>query len=104
MKILCPPCIVCKKRAEIEVSDEGYHRWAVLGQLAQTAFPNMSDDERELLITGTHPKCWDQIFPEEELECEGCQKAEAFLDDPMTIALGVGSEMLPLFKHKCSNV
>lgn len=26
----------------------------------------MSADERELLLTGTHPKCWKSMFPDED--------------------------------------
>jgi hypothetical protein len=85
----------------VEVTEEGYYRWQK-GQMVQDAFPRMSADQIELLVTGTHPKCWESIFPEEEDDyCEGCEKAEAFLDDPITIAYGLGGEMLPLFKHTC---
>jgi hypothetical protein len=41
-----------------------------MGQLAQNAFPHMSDGEREMLITGTHPECWEKLFPPEEEELE----------------------------------
>jgi hypothetical protein len=73
IQIQCPPCIVCKKRATMEVSEEGLYRWQKLGQLVQDAFPRMSDGEREQLITGTHPECWEVLFPDEpeEEEAEG---------------------------------
>ncbi len=67
--IECPRCIVCGKSATVQVTEEGLHRWN-MGQLAQNAFPHMSDDEREMLITGTHPECWEKLFPPEEEEPE----------------------------------
>jgi hypothetical protein len=36
------------------------------GMLAQRAFPGLSLAEREFLISGCTPACWDSIFPEEE--------------------------------------
>ena len=32
------------------------------GELVQRVWPEMSRDERELLITGTHPACWSAMF------------------------------------------
>jgi hypothetical protein len=36
------------------------------GEYIQRAFPTMSAADREVLITGTHPACWDKLFPEEK--------------------------------------
>ena len=33
------------------------------GAHAQSAFPDMSIELREQIISGTHPKCWDEMFP-----------------------------------------
>ena len=35
------------------------------GMLIQDAFPDMSVDDREFLISGTCPACWEQLFKEE---------------------------------------
>jgi hypothetical protein len=32
------------------------------GEFAQDAFPFLSADEREQIISGTHPKCWAEMF------------------------------------------
>ena len=32
------------------------------GMLIQDAFPYLSADEREMLISGICPKCWDMMF------------------------------------------
>ena len=34
--------------------------------LAQQAFPELPTEIREQLISGTHPKCWDEMFSDEE--------------------------------------
>ena len=36
------------------------------GELIQEALPELSADQRELLISGTCPKCWDELFPPDE--------------------------------------
>jgi hypothetical protein len=33
-----------------------------LGGAIQDAYPEMSIGLREQMITGTHPKCWDEAF------------------------------------------
>lgn len=63
--VTCPPCVFCHTSAEVEVPVDAFHRWQN-GELAQRAFPEMPAENREMLITGTHPKCWDDAFAEEE--------------------------------------
>lgn len=65
MIIETKPCPVCQRTSRMEVDGASYMRW-VGGELIQIAFPSMSIDDRELMITGTHPECWKKIFPEEE--------------------------------------
>jgi len=36
------------------------------GALVQNAFPNLNSDQREFLISGCTPQCWELLFPEEE--------------------------------------
>lgn len=54
------PCVVCGQDTYMEVPMSGYAAWKS-GQYVQEAFPTLSDDEREMLITGTHPDCWDYL-------------------------------------------
>jgi hypothetical protein len=30
--------------------------------LIQDVFPELNADEREFMISGTHPACWDEMF------------------------------------------
>jgi len=59
------PCVVCKQTSKVTVWKTEYHAWFT-GTSAQKAFPNLSIDKRELLISGTHPACWDQLFGKED--------------------------------------
>ena len=58
-------CGVCSTDSIVEVPLEGLLRWQ-RGELIQNALPTLSDDERELLISGTHRQCWDGLFTEDD--------------------------------------
>ena len=58
-------CPFCGKGNFIEVNDADYDDWQD-GELAQVAFPYLSADEREMLISGICPTCWDRMFGGEE--------------------------------------
>jgi hypothetical protein len=57
-------CSHCGKTSKMKLDGEAYDNWRG-GMYVQRAFPGMSSDDRELLVSGTHPKCWDEMFPEE---------------------------------------
>lgn len=63
-------CPFCGHANEIEVNEIDYLDWSDGELLVQDAFPYLSADEREMLISGICPKCWDSMFglPEEEEE------------------------------------
>ena len=54
-------CPFCGHANEVEVNEEDYWDWQD-GALVQDAFPYLSADEREMLISGICPKCWDNTF------------------------------------------
>lgn len=54
-------CPFCGKAHEIEVNEIDYLDWQD-GEHAQNAFPYLSADEREMLISGICPTCWDKMF------------------------------------------
>lgn len=65
MDITCPTCNVCGDRAVLRGVDAlGVFEWQVIGKNIQDALPELTDGDRELLITGTHPQCWDIMFDE----------------------------------------
>lgn len=55
------PCRWCGEAAVVVVLRDHYSRWRA-GELVQVAFPEMPADQRELLVSGTHPKCWDEMW------------------------------------------
>lgn len=62
VEIATQQCMHCHKASSIVVDVDQYAAWTVGGMLTQEAFPDLSDDQRELLISGTHPACWEQMF------------------------------------------
>lgn len=59
--IKTPTCIVCRKPGEIVLTEDQYNRLKS-GAAIQEALPELTADERELLISGIHPNCWDEMF------------------------------------------
>lgn len=55
------PCSECKKVSTLTVSKAGYEAWKG-GALIQNALSDLTPDERELLVTGTHPQCWGELL------------------------------------------
>lgn len=62
-------CPMCNKIHTVDVNDVDFQKWQA-GVSIQIAFPYLSADEREILMTGTCSKCWDKIFSIEEDEEE----------------------------------
>jgi len=58
-------CRECSRRVSFTVLAIDYADWQI-GRYAQDAFPYLTDDQRELLISETCGSCFDEMFPEEE--------------------------------------
>lgn len=52
------------KNMDIPVTQAQISAWKS-GTLIQNAMPNLSDDEREFILTGITHDVWDQLFSEE---------------------------------------
>jgi hypothetical protein len=65
-------CLECNTVCEINVSPEQLARLEA-GELIQRAMPEVSEGDRELLISGICGKCFDFLFSDEESseECMG---------------------------------
>lgn len=63
--VATPACPICHRDGEMPVEVDGYRNW-MAGTLIQRALPDLTADEREQLMTGTHPDCWDAMWNEEE--------------------------------------
>ena len=57
-------CPICGETNYISVESEDWYAY-VNGELAQNAFPYLFADEREMLISGICPTCWNKMFGEE---------------------------------------
>ena len=55
-------CPFCGQTHEVEVYENDYRGWELLGMPAQRAFPYLSADDREMLISGICPECWARTF------------------------------------------
>lgn len=53
-------CQFCGREARTIVPSQGLWDWEH-GKFAQQAFPHLTADLREQVMTGTHPECWDRI-------------------------------------------
>lgn len=59
-----PKCIVCDGQGLVTMPRAAYFDWRD-GAFIQDAWPQATATERELLISGTHPECWNLTFGEE---------------------------------------
>lgn len=65
-------CIHCGEAAILVLPQDQAIKviaWAEKGPSAgfiQDELKFLDAPQREMLISGTHPKCWDELFPEEE--------------------------------------
>ena len=55
-------CPFCGKDHSVVVEEHDYLAWEMGNSLAQDAFPYLSADDREMLISGICPQCWEKTF------------------------------------------
>lgn len=58
VKTTCP---ICHCDTYLMVDAEEYARWQA-GELIQNAMPDMTSENREMLISGICPRCWEDMF------------------------------------------
>jgi len=64
--VITPICVNCRSTGFMRVKKEDldiYHEGRVF---VQDCFPYLRRDELEQIKTGIHPKCWIEMFGEEE--------------------------------------
>lgn len=54
-----------ERTLEIPVTQEELDKWKG-GMLAQEAFPNLTADQREFIMTGVTPEDWEETMKEDE--------------------------------------
>lgn len=65
IRVTTPACMLCGKPSVLMMEASGCRK-LLAGEFIQDAFPDMSVNDRELFISGTHPECWDAIYSEED--------------------------------------
>lgn len=63
-------CRVCRKLYALKIEKADYYRYVDKTELIQYLFPYLVPPMRELLISGTCPKCWKQMFGAEDTSAE----------------------------------
>ena len=61
ISVKCHPCPGCNIRHRVAVEEADFYDWQN-GKLIEDAFPYLTPEQRELLITGYDKKCWDELF------------------------------------------
>lgn len=63
-------CIYCGIESWFRITEKQYEAWITNDGYIQDVFPNMTNQEREVMISGTHPECWDAMFAFDDEEDE----------------------------------
>lgn len=61
-------CRECGDCITMEVNKSDLDRWISGNALVQDAFPYLTADQREILISGICGKCFDKMFPADIIE------------------------------------
>lgn len=59
--IVIKTCPFCHKERSVTFPADAYEKYEKGGKV-QDCFPNHSADDREFLISGICPTCWDRMF------------------------------------------
>lgn len=57
-------CRLCGTKHAVIAPAAGYLKWAKGQAKIQEALPSLTDDERELLVSGICGQCFDKLFAE----------------------------------------
>lgn len=60
-------CFMCNKEYTVTVADQDFNKWRA-GAFVQDAFPYLTAGQRELLISNSCEKCFDNLFAPEKNE------------------------------------
>lgn len=73
MKTINVKCRICGADCSVSYEEKDYVKWKNGEGFIQDIFQYLSADERELLLSQTCGKCFDEMFPQYE-ECEEDEK------------------------------
>lgn len=62
IRLVTPPCMLCAETSTIELTRKEFSMLAHPARPSvDLCLPDRDLDFRELVMTGTHPKCWDEL-------------------------------------------
>jgi hypothetical protein len=71
VRVITLACPVCHETSELILTREQFNAvTSADSPHIRDLFPGWNADKRELLITGTHAKCWDKIFTLDDVDDE----------------------------------
>jgi hypothetical protein len=71
-------CVFCNKNVCVTVEAQEYFNWTQLGKHVQDAFPTLSENDREFLISRICGTCFDGMFENaEENRAESIAESKA---------------------------
>jgi hypothetical protein len=59
-------CWECGQESYVILLESQLNLWKEGGALIQEAFPNLTPAERDLLLLGIHPECWEVFMSRED--------------------------------------
>lgn len=60
--VRAPKCLHCGEAADVEMTEEQYAKFFIQERKIQDVFPDWTPGAREVLLSGTHPECWDAML------------------------------------------
>lgn len=73
---------------DLPITQEQLAKWEA-GDLVQQVFDDLSDSEREFLISGIPEHEWDEFIGDGEEECDGCDDSLHMTDEDMAYVSAV---------------
>lgn len=64
-KIRTKPCWICGQHSYVTVPTDAWRRFDLYNVHLEDAWPSGSAEDKQLIRTGVHPKCWDEEFPDD---------------------------------------
>lgn len=59
-------CTICRGTEEVPITEGQYKRWRDGKELIQVVMPELTPDQRELVLSGTCGPCFDSLFPPDQ--------------------------------------
>ena len=67
-------CFHCGEESSFRISYDEYKALFIREQYVQDVYPLMPKEDREFMISGTHPDCWNEMFSDIDEDEEDCEE------------------------------